>query len=38
MVCSQRSTHTVWLAGENATVMEDVEAWLDDGGDGDEDR
>jgi len=28
----------VWLAGENATLMEDVEAWVDDGGDGDEDR
>jgi len=28
----------VWLAGENVTVMEDVESWLDGGGDGDEDR
>lgn len=37
-VCSQRNTQTVWLAGENATVMEDVETWLDGGGDGDEDR
>jgi len=28
----------VWLAWENVTVMEDIEAWLDGGGDGDEDR
>jgi hypothetical protein len=35
---SQRTTQTVWLAGKDATVMEDVEDWFDGGGDGDEDR